>query len=255
MESRSAPRALEHEAEVLVLGPKGERRDELRLSGERVSVGRLAGANDIALEPDPQRLVTRVAHCTLEREGGRWFVLDGAGVNGTFIRRGDELERVTSRTALRDCDSVCILESLSEPGERSYFELVFRAAGDSQATRAAPIPVLRPSRSECLSYDPREARLVLVRGEERHEIQIRAQAHLLVRHMAERNAAIGGAPALCTHEELMHAVWADEPMHTRTELARLVWELRRQLEPLGAANLIENERRRGYRIHTCPADE
>ena len=73
--------------------------------------------------------------------------------------------------------------------------------------------------------------------------------------MAERNAAIGGAPALCTHEELMHAVWADEPMHTRTELARLVWELRRQLEPLGAANLIENERRRGYRIHTCPADE
>jgi DNA-binding winged helix-turn-helix (wHTH) protein len=70
--------------------------------------------------------------------------------------------------------------------------------------------------------------------------------------MAERNAVIGGTPALCTHDELMQAVWGDEPMHSRTELAKLVWELRRQLEPLGGADLIENERRRGYRLRTCP---
>ena len=86
-----------------------------------------------------------------------------------------------------------------------------------------------------------------MRGGERHEIPIRAQAHFLVRYMAER------APALCTHDELMHAVWADEPMHTRVELAKLVWELRRKLEPFGAGYLIENERRLGYRLRTCPA--
>ena len=96
---------------------------------------------------------------------------------------------------------------------------------------------------------------MLVRGGERHEIQIRAQAHRLVRYMVERNAAGGGAPALCTHDELMDAVWAGEPMHTRVELAKLVWELRKKLEPFEAEHLIENERRLGYRMRTCPVTE
>jgi DNA-binding winged helix-turn-helix (wHTH) protein len=106
--------------------------------------------------------------------------------------------------------------------------------------------------SPCLSYDVDQARLVLLQDGERHEISIRAQAHRLVRYMVVRNEASGG-PALCTHEELMHAVWADEPMHTREELAKLVWEVRKKLEPFGAAQLIENERSRGYRLQTCPA--
>jgi DNA-binding winged helix-turn-helix (wHTH) protein len=106
--------------------------------------------------------------------------------------------------------------------------------------------------SQCLTYDADQARLVLVRNGERHEISIRAQAHRLVRYMVERNEASGG-PVLCTHDELMHAVWADEPMHTREELAKLVWEVRKKLEPFGAAELIENERRRGYRLQSCPA--
>jgi DNA-binding winged helix-turn-helix (wHTH) protein len=104
----------------------------------------------------------------------------------------------------------------------------------------------------CLRYDFDEERLLLVRGAEKREIQVRAQAHRLIRHMVERNVASGGAPALCTHEELMHAVWADEPMHTREELAKLVWELRKKLEPFDAGGLIENERGRGYRLRTCP---
>ena len=67
--------------------------------------------------------------------------------------------------------------------------------------------------------------------------------------MVERNAAAGGVPVLCTHDELMGAVWADEPMHTREELAKLVWELRKKLEPFDAGRLIENERGLGYRLH------
>jgi DNA-binding winged helix-turn-helix (wHTH) protein len=106
--------------------------------------------------------------------------------------------------------------------------------------------------SKCLSYDLDQARLVLVQDGERDEISIRAQAHRLVRYMVERNEASGGAPALCSHEELMQAVWADEPMHTREELAKLFWELRKKLEPFGAAGLVENERGRGYRLQTCP---
>ena len=73
----------------------------------------------------------------------------------------------------------------------------------------------------------------------------------LVRFMAERNAAAGGTPVLCSHAELMEAVWRDEPMHTREELNKLFWELRRKLEPLGAHDLFESARALGYRMKTC----
>ena len=234
MESRST-------ANVVVSALDGEELSTVELAGERVTVGRLAAVNDIALEPDPELLVTREAHCTFEREGVHWFVVDGGSVNGTFLRRHGKLNQLTERTALHDGDVVCVLASAEDPEHKRYFELAFHTVGDSQATR----PALQ-TMGACLSYETDEARLVLVTGSERHEIEIRAQAHKLVRHMAERS------PALCTHEELMDAVWGDEPMHSREELAKLIWELRKKLEPFGAEDLLENERRRGYRLHTCP---
>lgn len=239
----------EHAAVVVVRGPDGSTIADVPLSGTRVTVGRLPEANDVALQPDPQLLVTRSAHCTFEREGSRWVVVDGGSVNGTFLKRDRDLQRIQSRAALHDGDVVCILASVGANGERRYFELAFHASADSQATRAVPL-TLQPE--DCISYDADEARLVLVRAGERHELEIRAQAHKLVRYMAERNASGGGAPALCTHDELMHAVWGDEPMHSREELAKLVWELRKKLEPFGAEDLIENVRRLGYRMRTCP---
>jgi FHA domain len=237
-------------AEVLLRGPGGDEPVKFDLASERVTVGRLPQVNDISLQPDPQLLVTRAAHCTLERVGPRWFVIDGGSVNGTFLRRSSRLERVIERLALHDGDVICVLASIAETGERDYFELAFHATEDSQATRTAVAETRSPT--ECLSYDANEARLLLLQSGEQHEIPIRAQAHRLVRYMAERNVAGGGSPALCTHDELMHAVWADEPMHTREELAKLMWELRKKLEPFQAEHLIENERRLGYRMRTCP---
>jgi DNA-binding winged helix-turn-helix (wHTH) protein len=251
MESRFAPGV--RMAEVVVSGPEGEAPVSVVLSGDRATVGRLPEVNDIALQPDPQLVITRAGHCALEREGVRWFLVDSGSVNGTFLKRGSALERITERTALHDGDVICVLAAITETRERRFFELAFHTTADSQATRAVPTDkaALPSAQAECLSYDLDEARLVLVRTGERHEIQIRAQAHRLVRYMVERNAALGGAPALCTHDELMHAVWADEPMHTRIELAKIVWELRKKLEPFEAAHLIENERRLGYRMRTC----
>jgi DNA-binding winged helix-turn-helix (wHTH) protein len=249
MEDRSP--VPERRAEVAVFGADGTSIARVLLAGDRITVGRLPDVNDIALQPDPELLVTRAAHCTFERDGGRWFVVDGGSVNGTFLRRDSELERVDGRAALRAGDVVCVLASVADPGERRFFEIAFDATGDSQATRAAPIHEAATASVECLSYDTNEARFVLIRQDESHEIQIRAQAHRLVRYMVERNSAAGGSPVLCTHDELMHAVWRDESLHTREELAKLVWELRKKLEPFGAEHLIENERRRGYRMRTC----
>jgi FHA domain len=236
-------------AEVVVTGPGGVSMGTVPLAGRSVTIGRLADVNDVALEPDPELLVTRAGHCTLQREGNSWLVVDGGSVNGTFLRRGGELRQVSGREALQDGDVVCVLGSLSEQGERRFFELAFHDAPDSQATRAVPLAVL----DECLSYEETEARLFLVQGEARHEIQLRPQGHRLVGHMAGRNANAGGTPVLCMHDELMRAVWGDEPMHSREELAKLFWELRRRLEPFGAGHLIESERRRGYRLRTCPS--
>ena len=253
MESRSSRVLPGRSGDVVVSDPSGKTLAVVPLDKDRVSVGRLPDANDVALEPDPERLVTRVEHCAFERERGRWFVVDGGSVNGTFVRRGETLERVTGRAPLQDGDVVCVLASVSDEGARTFFELAFRGSGDSQATRAVPYSrTMTPA--ECLRYDESRAELVLVRGAERHEIEVRAQAHRLAGYMAERNATIGGDPALCTHDELMDAVWGDEPMHTHAELAKLVWEIRKKLEPFGAEHLLENERRRGYRLHTCPPD-
>src|SRR5438105_443697 len=161
-------------AELIVLAPGDAEPATFELSGPRVTVGRLAELNDIALEPDPELLVTRAEHFALEPEGALWAVVDGGSVNGTFLRRGGELRQVTERTVLHDGDVICVLASIAGE-ERRYFELAFHAAADSQATRAVP----ETPATECLSYDPDEARLVLVQGGERHELQIRAQAHKL----------------------------------------------------------------------------
>jgi hypothetical protein len=236
MESRSA-------AAVVVSSPEGGQQAAFELSGARVIVGRLPELNDIALEPDPEHLVTRAEHCAFERSGSTWSIVDGGSVNGTYVRRAGELKRVEGRLPLRDGDVVCILGSMNHQDGARYFELAYETTADSQATRAAVKP---EAAEECLSYDADEARLTLVMRGQRHELHIRAQAHKLVAYMAERS------PALCTHAELMDAVWGDEPMHSREELAKIVWELRKELEPYEAGHLIENERGLGYRLRTCP---
>ncbi len=242
MESRSA--------RVVVTGPDAVPLATVALSGDRVTVGRLPELNDIPLQPDPELYVSRAAHCTLEWDGDRWMLVDGGSVNGTYVRRGKALDRVEGSVPLRDGDVVCILAAVGEDGVRGYFELSYRQLADGQATRAAPVSRMRDT-AGCLVYETDAARLVLVRGNTRDEIHLRPQGHRLVRHMAERNGGAGDTPVLCAHDELMHAVWEDEPMHTRLELARLVWELRRELRRFDAEDLVESERGRGYRIRTC----
>ena len=97
MESRSV-------ATVFVSAPDAADPERLELSGDRVTVGRLPELNDIALEPDPEHLVTRGEHCAFERSGSTWTIVDGGSVNGTFVRRAGELKRVEGRLPLRSGD-------------------------------------------------------------------------------------------------------------------------------------------------------
>src|SRR5215216_3875611 len=111
------------DANVLVSGPAVAHPAMVELSGDRVTVGRLPGVNDIALEPDPEHLVTRAEHCAFERTGDVWSIVDGGSVNGTFVRRGGELKRVAGRMPLRSGDVVCVLASIPHQEDPRYFEL------------------------------------------------------------------------------------------------------------------------------------
>src|SRR4029453_3827932 len=131
MESRSA-------AAVVVSSPEGGQQAAFELSGDRVVVGRLPELNDIALEPDPEHLVTRAEHCAFERAGSTWSIVDGGSVNGTYVRRGGggELKRVEGRLPLPGGDVICILGSMNHQDGARYFELAYETTADSQATRA-----------------------------------------------------------------------------------------------------------------------
>src|SRR5512132_3453217 len=133
MESRSA-------ATVVVSSPEGRQPAAFELSGDRVTVGRLPELNDIALEPDPEHLVTRAEHCAFERAGSTWSIVDGGSVNGTFVRRAGELKRVDGRLPLRSGDGGCILGSMNHQDGARYFQLDYETAADSQATRAVREP-------------------------------------------------------------------------------------------------------------------
>ena len=232
---------------VVVASPDGEERT-VELGDNRLTIGRLPELNNVALDPDPQLLVTRQVHCLVEWENGDWWVGDNGSVNGTFLRRRqrEELERVQGRTPITDGDTICILGLLAETGEPRYWSLAFH---DPLMTRpvAALLPVL------CLDYDWAQAKLYRTEGTTRQEISgLRPQEHKLIRYMVQRNEANGGAPVLCSYEELIAGLWGEEALHTRDEIASLVWRLRQKIEPDKAnPRLLETEAGLGYRLRTC----
>src|SRR2546425_9988390 len=120
MEFRSSPSELGRAAEVVVSSPDGGPQATVELSGPRVTVGRHSDANDIALEPDPELLVTRAGHCAFEREATQWFVADGGSVNGTFPRRGGPPERCTGAGAIRSGGRVSWRSSDPHARRRHY---------------------------------------------------------------------------------------------------------------------------------------
>lgn len=77
---------------------------------------------------------------------------------------------------------------------------------------------------------------------------LRRQACKLIRHMMEQNAANGEVGTICTHQELLEAVWGcDRISNGHTQVARLVFEIRRAVADLDRkADLIQSVPGRGY---------
>jgi len=232
-----------------VHGPHGEA-FTVELVKDRLTIGRFQEFNDIGLEPDPQQLITRKAHCVIEREADTWWLIDNGSVNRTFIRREEEVEVVYGRAAIQDGDAIRILGLLTENGQPLYWELVFRDPLKTQR-------VVDGSPTVSLEYDWIQARLFRIEGTHRYEIRnLRPQEHKLIRYMDQRNRVNGGVPVMCTYEELITAVWEDEINHVESEINHLVYELRQKVEPdPNEPRFLQSVRGLGYRLETRPVKQ
>jgi DNA-binding response OmpR family regulator len=71
--------------------------------------------------------------------------------------------------------------------------------------------------------------------------------------MGQRNRADGQVPVMCTFEELLAAVWGEEPLHTEGDVTHLIYELRQKLEPNPKEpQFLQVVRGLGYRLVTRP---
>lgn len=229
-----------------IVGP-ADQQWTVALGQDRLTIGRYAAFNDVALEPDPQQLIRRQVHCSLERDALGWWVLDNGSVNGTFLRRGAQMQQVQGRALLSDGDTICILGLLTETGAPHYWELTFRDPLGTKPAGQAP-------RVAYLEYDWVQARLFRVEGATRQEIRdLRPQEHKLIRYLDQRNRTNGNAPVMCSYDELLEAIWGEEPGHTEGEINHLIWELRKKLEPdPKEPRFLETVKGLGYRLVTRP---
>jgi hypothetical protein len=226
-----------------VRGPVGDVR-RVELMNDQVVVGRLPDLNDIALQPDPQRLVTRRGHCTLQCDRGSWTLVDNGSANRTYLRRDHVDEVVSGPVALTDGDVIRILARAESDKPPVYWELTFRDPQRTYRVSAAPPATF-------LRYDAIQARLFRVSIAGKREIaNLRPQEHKLIRYMALCNEANGQAAVMCTYEELIKAVWGDEVGHSELEINHLVWELRKKVDPDGDTQSLQSVRGLGYRLQS-----
>lgn len=234
-----------------IRGPDGQE-SRFDLVKDRVTIGRFSEFNDVGLEPDAQQLVTRQAHCAVERDAEGWWVTDNGSINRTFVQRDEAVEVVNGRAQVTDGDVIRILGKLTEDGTAIYWELTFR---DPLKTQPAGTNV-QPRAAPYLKYDWIQAKLFRVNGTHRQEISdLRPQEHKLIRYMDQRNRANGRVPVMCSYEELIEAVWGRDASQTDNEIVHLVWELRRKIEPdPKQPQFLQNVPKLGYRLATVVTD-
>jgi DNA-binding winged helix-turn-helix (wHTH) protein len=237
---------------LVITSPDGVRRS-VELRDERVSIGRGSPTShpDVELGPDPQRWVSRV-HCVLEFRGGAWYASDNATVNGTLIRRGDRTAELEEATRLVHGDTILILGGVDPSGSARYWSLAY---ADPYVTRPADVPAIPEDRPR-VEIDWVGARVFRRIDGQRHEVvDLRPKAYRLLLYMAGRSEHNRGAPAVCTYEELITALWGERRAwpagrsFTKEDVRDVVNDARARLELEKARpRLLETVRGIGYRL-------
>jgi hypothetical protein len=211
------------------------------INKERIIIGRLDDLNDISLLPDPQQLVTRYMHCSIEVKNYTSYVVDNASKNGTFIKRNGQIQKVKGEFKLQDNDIIMILCSIITDEPAKYWELLYK---DPLSTEN-----IEPN-IEGLIYDWIQAKLFVKSGEKLAEINsITPLEHKLLRYMDQRNKMNSSIPVMCTYDELISALWDDIYSHTANDVNHIVAALRKKIEgDYKDPKYLINIRGMGYRL-------
>ncbi|HEU5375943.1 MAG TPA: FHA domain-containing protein [Ktedonobacteraceae bacterium] len=230
-----------------ITGPNGEQM-EFPLGKDYITIGRLPPpVNDLALQPDPQRLVSREAHCVIEQQGSYWYVsANGSSRNPTFLSRGGSLCQVQSPTLLTDGSRIYIQGRFTETSEPLFWKCCFRDPQGTQPGQVAPY----------LAYEQRSHRLFRVVGGVNEVIQLSPHEDRLFQCLWTRNEE-QHAPSLVSVPELRDAVWGTEAStHALPELHKLLSSLHKKIElDPEKPRFLRNSRGKGYLLNACPLPE
>ena len=214
---------------------------EKKPQADRITIGR-AEDNDIVLS-DPNKQISR-QHSALKQEVGRWWLIDEASANGTFLQKANEEEidvRWDGKVALTDGDTFLILGNLSTNKEPIFWRFTFRDPGNTkQVLNYSPIG---------LEYNLTQEKLIRVIQNKRQEILLTPQENALISYMAQKNRDNGSKSVICRHQELIEAIWLDPFGCTKNAVTRLVWGLRNKIEvDPGEPKFLQTVRGQGYRL-------
>lgn len=213
------------------------------ISNEKLLIGRWPDINDIALQPDPNCLVTRHMHCFIEIRNSTAWLMDNASKNGTFLKRNNLMQRISGEIKLQDNDCIMILGELNENEDPKYWQLTYI---DPLATKDIV------NQHTTIYYDWIQAKLIINRDGKQDVINsLTPLEHKLLRYMDQKNKQNNNVPVMCTYGELISALWDDIYSHTANDVNHIVAALRKKIEkdyknPL----FLTNIRGLGYRFIT-----
>jgi len=230
----------------LLIGNNEKKKFKFPITKDKIIIGRLKNSNDISLEPDSQKLVTRYMHCSIELENNSYWIIDNASKNGTFIKKDEQVKKIIGKEKLSNNDLILILSNIDRDGNPNYWELDFK---DPLSTNDAKLI----TNNKTLEYDWIQAKLFINSGNHKVEVKgLTLQEHKLIRFMYQKNKSNGNISVMCSFEEIIGAVWEDIKItRSKNDVNHLIAALRKKLEndPDDPKFLI-SIRGMGYRLIT-----
>ena len=121
-----------------IVPPAGGEPMVVPLTKPRIIIGRDPAYNDVALHPDPHRLIKREGQCFLERQGTYWYVGNDGSLNPTLLSRGGRLWHVQGKVLLTDGSRIYVQGGQTETGEPLFWKCRFHDPEGTQPGQMAP---------------------------------------------------------------------------------------------------------------------
>lgn len=227
-----------------MLSPDGEAILTMFLEAQPLRIGR-DPHNDIVLDPDPHRLVSR-EHCVIERVGQRWCVRDLDSRNHVFIERAGQQARIDQAELLHG-DAVCVKADPATARSPRYWRLAFSDPGQTQFAQAV----------SWLQYYPESGTVWLLGGLQlprRVDAAPKARRMLLFMLNRYRELDAPSDGVVASLAELKAVLWpedADPQRRADSAVANVAWELRPALGDEDQ-RLLQTVRDEGYRLVPRP---